>query len=158
MSAATPRLERTAHIAEILEAGFVIVSVLFIWYELRLNNDLSKAANAQALVEQSSPFNLELAVNPELAGLWIQGRERFAEMDEVDRYRYQSMVTWWLIFHENVFYQRRHGLLDEQSHQAWDRDLRAFVRGQRLGPLWKDVGPFYQDEFAAYVTRLIEAP
>ena len=53
-------LNDIANIATIVEAVFVVISVYFIWRELRMNSKLTKAANNQSLVELSSPFNMQL--------------------------------------------------------------------------------------------------
>jgi hypothetical protein len=42
-----------ASIATIVEAVFVVVSVLFIWQELRENTRLARSASTQAMVELS---------------------------------------------------------------------------------------------------------
>ena len=64
-----------ANIATIIEAVFVIVSVWFIWRQLRESTRLARAANAQSLVELSSPLNLQLIQDPEMASLWVRARE-----------------------------------------------------------------------------------
>lgn len=49
-----------ASVAATAEAIFVILSVLFIWYELRQNRKLTRVANVQTLVELSSPLHMQL--------------------------------------------------------------------------------------------------
>jgi hypothetical protein len=29
----------------------------------------------------------------------------WSAMDEIDKFRYQTLLTWWLRFHENIYYQ-----------------------------------------------------
>jgi hypothetical protein len=29
----------------------------------------------------------------------------WSAMDEIDKFRYQTLLTWWLTFHENIYYQ-----------------------------------------------------
>ena len=145
-----------ASIATIIEAVFVIVSVWFIWRQLRESTRLARAANAQSLVELSSPFNLQLIQDPEMAWLWVHGARELAAMDEVKRYRYQSLLIWWLILHQNIYYQHRRRLLDNDTYSGWATDLRAFVKEQNLGRLWQELQPYFQGEFAAHVQQLID--
>ena len=73
-----------ANIAIIVQGIFVIVSIGFIWYQLRENTRLTRAANTQKLIELSSPFNLQLIQNREMAELYIRGAKEYDKMDEIE--------------------------------------------------------------------------
>jgi hypothetical protein len=143
-----------ASIATITEAVFVIISVYFIWRELRENVKLTKAANNQSLVEISSPFNMQLIQDRQMAELWVSGTKKYPEMDEVDKYRYLSLLTWWLILQENIYYQHASGLLDGKAYSPWKNDLEEFVKGQKLWLYWDGMKSNYQAEFAAQVCQI----
>jgi len=80
---------KAASIATVVESIIVIVSVVFIWIQLRLQTKLTRIANTQALVEISSPFNLELIKDAAMAALWIKGSKDYDSFDEVKQ-RYQG--------------------------------------------------------------------
>jgi hypothetical protein len=65
--------EKAANIATVVEAIVVAVSIIFIWKQLRQQTKLTRIANTQALVDISSPFNLELIKDPKMAALWVRG-------------------------------------------------------------------------------------
>ena len=146
---------KAASIATVVESIVVIVSVVFIWVQMRLQTKLTRIANSQALVEISSPFNLELIKDPGMSALWIKGSKDYNSFDEVRKYQYKSLLIWWLIFQENIFYQNQEGLLDEKIYASWDYDLRFFVSQQHLGERWDDLKDAFQVEFRDYVTSLI---
>jgi len=149
-------LDEFASIATIVEAIFVVVSVFFIWRELRENTRLTKAANIQSLVELSSPFNLQLIQDRQMAEYWIFGAKNYAQMDEVEKYRYTSLLTWWLILHENIYYQWKNKLLDNKVHTGWAYDLEKFVSEHNLWLHWDDMKGAYQPEFANLVSQIVE--
>ncbi|HIE55962.1 MAG TPA: hypothetical protein EYP90_12430 [Chromatiaceae bacterium] len=70
-------IENIASIATIVESIFVVISVIFIWRELRENTKLTKASNTQSLVELSSPFNLQLIQDRQMAEYWVQGAKNW---------------------------------------------------------------------------------
>lgn len=142
-------------IATIAQAVFVPVSLLLVWRQLRQQSRLTRAANTQALVELSSPFNLQLIQDRDFARLWMSGAKTFTEMDDVDKYRFRSLLTWWLLLHENVFYQRQKELIDEETYAAWQRDLEVFVRKMNLARHWS-FAEVCQVEFAKHVRDIIE--
>jgi hypothetical protein len=151
-------------IATILQSGIVIVSLIFIWRQiqlltkqLNLQTELAKAANTQALVGLSSPFNLSLIQDSQMAKLWIEGAEEFESYGKVDKFRYQTLLFWWLILHENVYYQRQKGLLDEVMYAAWEYDLRRFITRQNVQRHWDGLKNLFQQEFAEHVGQVLRS-
>ena len=133
----------------------LVVSVLLLALELRESNRLIKAANTQALVSLSTPFNMGLIQDRKMAEFYVHGARQFASMDEIDRYRYKSLLIWWLIFHENIYYQWRQGLLDKHTFKPWTKDLKVFIVQQDLGVHWGLMHNLFQDEFSNFVAQLI---
>jgi hypothetical protein len=144
------------NVATIMGALSLVVSVWLLFRELRENNKLTRAANTQALVELSSPFFLGLIQDRNMAEIYLRGARALEEMDEVDRYRYKSLIVWWLVFHENIYYQWRNGLLDHHSYKPWANDLKTFIALQKIGPLWEEMKYLFQDEFAEHISEILE--
>lgn len=149
-------LQDLANISTIIQAVFVAISLYFIWREVRENTRLARAANVQSLVELSSPLNLQLVQDRQMAEFWVLGPEKFAEMDQVDKYRYHSMIVWWLILHENIYYQHEKKLLDDSAYAAWENDLDQFVVEQKLGQHWDDVARALQADFKSHLQAIIQ--
>jgi len=144
-----------ADLAGIVEAVFVIASIGFIWYELRQSRKLTQAANVQAIVDLTSPFTLQLIQDKRITELWYEGATYFDKMEKVDQYRYKELLTWWLILHENLFYQQRNGLMDKTIYSGWNRDLHNFIARKKLGKHWEGMKSEYQKEFVQHVNTII---
>src|SRR5687767_10087993 len=119
-------LQVVASIVTIIQGIFFVISVFFIWYQIRERNRLTRAANNQALVELASPFLLQLSQDRYLAELWVNGTKNYDTMDAVDQFRYIQLLAWWLILHENAYFQYRSGLLDKKTYQSWEIQLQDF--------------------------------
>jgi hypothetical protein len=145
-----------ADVAQVVGGSALFVSVLFLFLEVRRNNRLTQAANTQALVGLSAPYHLGLVQDRRMAELYFQGAERYHELDEVDQQRFRSLLSGWLILHENIYYQWRRGLLDHHSFKPWANELKLFVRQQDLAAHWPAMRELFQDQFAAHIERLIE--
>jgi hypothetical protein len=89
-----------------------------------------------------------------MAEFWVKGAQQDAPLDDVDRYRYKSMLIWWRILHENIYYKWKNGLLDKTIYESWQYDLRKFAKDQ-LKAQWKDLKPSFQPEFAEHVSNLL---
>ena len=148
-------LSDLASIAIIIQGMLFIISIGFVWYQLRENTKLVRAANTQKLVELSTPFNLQLAQDRGLAELWLQATLRFDELDEIDRSRYFNLLTWWLMLHENIYHQWRNKLIDEETYSSWTRDLEYYVRAQHLENHWTRLNSYFEASFAEHVTTII---
>lgn len=150
-------LNALAAVATIGQAIFLPVSLFLVWSQLRQQSRFTRAANAQSLVGLSSPFNLQLIQDRSFAQLWVQGASRFEDMDEVDRYRFKSLLIWWLILQENIFYQHEGGLMDDAVYYPWDEDLKGFIRTVSLKDHWPGLKGAFQKGFAGHIDDLISA-
>jgi hypothetical protein len=144
-------------IATIAQVFVVAVSVYFIWYQLRQQTKLARVANTQAQVALVSPFKLLIAQNKEMAKLWTIGSEDWDALDAEGKQQYKSMLTWWLIFYENMFFQGEKGLLEPDIFAAWKSDLDAFIEARLVEKYWEDVSKKYHLEFVEYLNARIYA-
>jgi hypothetical protein len=148
-------LDTLVAISSILGSLSLVVSVVLLMRELRETNRLTRAANAQALVDIVGPFYLSQVQDRQMAEFSARGAHKFDQMDEVDQHRYRCLLIWWLIFYENVYYQRRNGLLDRHAFQPWWHDLRVMVQEHNLAQHWDRLKSLFQPGFAEEVTALI---
>lgn len=153
--------EKLSHIAAVVTAtvaviqvSFVITSLLLIWSQLRQQVKLAKAANTQAAVSQVVPLNLQLVQNPEVDKIWLKG-VKDETMDAVEQDRYQTLIDTFLIFYENLYWQHKSGLLDDNIYVAWDNDFKYFIKQTHLEKFWSKKRDAYHPEFAAHVDDLI---
>ena len=145
-------LNELASWSTIIQTIFVVISLLFIWRQLRQSTELAKAANVQALVEQAGSFNSMLIQDKEIAQLWYSHGKNFKTVSDAQRYR--ELMVQWLIFHENVYYQHNNGLLDDRLYQSWREELKYFVHVQNLGVVTSDFELFFPSGFGKHIMEL----
>jgi hypothetical protein len=149
-------VQNLSNVFQIAGSASLVVSVLLLFRELRENNRLTRAANVQTLVGLCGPFYMAIVQDRQLAELSARG-VRGDEFDEVDRLRYQNLLIWWLTFYENIFYQRRQGLLDCRAFEPWRRDFEIFLRRQNVAAHWEGIKNLFQSEFVVEVEALLGA-
>lgn len=154
---ASAELQALTSMATLIQTMFFVISVLFIWYQIREHNRLTRVANTQTLVELAAPFLMQLSQDRDMAELWVKGTKNYDTMDEVDQFRYLQLLAWWLILHENIFYQYHSGLVDEKMyHQGWEIQLQDFVRRVQIGLFWeKEFKHFFRVEFQQQIEKMI---
>ncbi len=147
-------LQDWANIATILGVATIPISAFFIWLQLRQQTLLSKVTNTQTLVEISSPFNLALIQDPKMAEYWVRGAEDYDKYDRIEKYQYKSLLFWWLVLHENIFFQWQSGMLDETIYHSWNLDLKKFAKFQ-LSTRWEELKTSFQASFVQHVDSMI---
>jgi hypothetical protein len=147
--------EKRSQQATVLQTAVVVISLIIIWYQLRQQVRLTRAANTQAAVAQVMPLNLQLVQNREVNELWLKGN-REEQMSDVERDRYLTLMDTFLIFYENLFWQHHNGLLDDNIYNAWDVDFKYFIRQTHLEKEWNRKRDAYHEEFRNHVDDLIK--
>jgi|GEM_PF-829165 len=147
--------ETAAQISTFFQLFLLAGSVILIWWQLKKQTDLTRIANTQAQVALVSPFNLEIAKDPDLAKLWMVNPKEWADLNPGEKHQYESMLIWWLIFYENIFFQKQSKLLNQEIFNAWQQDLDAFIKEKHLENYWPRPGK-YNQLFVDYVTGQLE--
>jgi hypothetical protein len=147
-------LQDFANISQIAQAVLVVISLVFIWYQLRESVRLAKSENARSLAEQSCAFNSLLIQNAELAELWYSYGKNLGKGGETARLRYREMLIQWLIFHEHIYYQKKQKLLDEEIYRAWLADLEGTVQNHNLDVLSSGTQNTFPGEFGRHLNQL----
>jgi hypothetical protein len=144
-----------AQLAQILNVVLVAVSVFFIWREVRETARLTRASNTHKMTEISSAFYLLIAQDKETAAVWLQGSHDFSSLPEIDRYRYLSLMNWWLNLYENIYLQQRSKLLDESYFRAWTRELQGLVSAPSFQTVWQEVRASYSSDFIRFIEETL---
>ena len=121
-------LQDLANISQTGQTVLVIVSLGFIWHQLKEGVRLAKSENARSLAEQAEAFNSLSVQNADLAKLGYSYGQMLENWNEVDRLRYREMLLQRLIFHEYVYYQRKHKLLDDEIYHSLSAYLERIVQ------------------------------
>jgi hypothetical protein len=119
-------------IATWVQSGAVLISLIFIGYQVQQQTNLSRAANVQTSVGLITPLNLKL-VEPDMAEIWREGSGGFkkgvpANPDDVRSDQYETLLATYLVFYENAYWQNRQGLLNNEIYNGWDVDLKSFIK------------------------------
>jgi hypothetical protein len=148
-------LEDWSYVATIAQVPLIVISLAFIWRQVRQATELARAEHAQAIVTHASAFNLALAENEDLARLWRnRGRGRGDDV-ELDAARYRELLVQWLILHEVLFAQKSKGLIDEDLYAAWGTDLAFTLAHHNTALVASDLTHLFPGKFGAHMKKLL---
>lgn len=102
-------------IAEIVSAIAVVISLLFLAFEVRRNRNATESASVDALAEGFNSTNALLASDPELAAIWIKGMSNPTALSEVESMRFIATTQSYINHFSSVVKYHESGLLPEDE-------------------------------------------
>ena len=103
-------------LGQVLGALAVLVSLLFVAYELKRNNDISIVQSQYELLSLQNDLRAMLADPIVLRVVMTQDQERLSEEEQL---LFQSSVMAWFDLHELVFLAAEQGVMSDEQFEAW---------------------------------------
>ena len=141
------RIRYWAQISEIIAAVAVVVTLIFLIFEVRENSDLVRADSFNRSIESLVEWRSAIATND--ASLKVMA-EHF-EFDDPEELRQQLLVVNLWSIYEKTYYSQQYGLVGPAE---WERFQTRICGYQRSGEeFWDErVAVFLTEEFRNYVT------
>ncbi len=132
----------------------MIAGILLLAYELNQNRQMMEAQTRHELSSSIADQLLVIAANPELND-FIYRAETGEPLSGADQSRYWSYAFARLRYWEDVHYQYRAGLFDENEFVAQRESWRQVLRQPGLRQFWGQFRSNFSPEFAADVDALV---
>ena len=129
----------------------VVVSILFVGYELRENTEATRATNHFSLLELIFSTNDLIISDAELSEIAVKmfaGREN--ELDDAERLRAELIKENYFAVWEAAFYNNESGQLDSDIWHPWDTYYQS-VFGPISHEYWKNKRDQYGSRFQRHV-------
>jgi hypothetical protein len=145
-------------VAEIIAAIGVIASLVYVGFQIR-QNTLSVTASAhRAINDKFIRVNELIVQDTATIKAFLAGRERLEDLDEIDKGRFIGVMMNILQHFEDVFYQHRKGLLEDQYWERIERIIGVYVTEPGVQAFWSFFRDWSTDDFSQYLdSRFAEA-
>lgn len=140
------RLNKWAHLAEIVSGIAVVGTLIFLIFEIRENSDLIRANTFEHSIESLIDWRMQIVSNEQslqtMADYWD------SESPELLR-RQLIVVNMWSIY-EKTYYSQKYGLIGPAE---WGRFERVICKYTKSTPdFWKEnVAKFLTEDFRDFV-------
>ena len=147
------RLSDLGNIAQVISAIAVVVSLIYLGYQISLTNKAIEASTVQSVLAQTSNTYFENATNEGLAPALARAADG-VELSTEDKTRIELM--WMGVFsnYENQYFQYVAGNLPESIHRSYGvrihRQLNTIA-----GAFWDENQHLFSEPFQAYVSTLM---
>lgn len=150
------KLSQLSQVADIGAALAVIVSIVFVGFQIRDNTQALRSQNERALVNALQKLEINRAVDEEYADLALRA-ETGGQLSDLDRSRIAAMSFLYIDNWEQAYHDHKKGLLDPDIWEALDNWL-----GQRLEyAYFREIvteaaqGGTYSEDFSAHMRNVL---
>lgn len=136
--------EKTLRIQNTLATLGVIVSLLFVGWEIRQNTKVARAAAIQATAEQILDWQAEVATDADAIRVFtfLRNGGKYADLSLEDQQRYRWIVLATVRIMENRYRQVQMGIIDrEDMGVAGGTSNPNWFRSQQFLDLWASLEP-----------------
>ena len=113
------KLERYAHIAEIVGAITVVLSVLYLGYEIRRNTTASQMEATQNLLVLDQQL-VERLIEPHVNAILVKARNDLASLSEEEREVFRMVIWSSFTVWEHAYFSHDKGVLDDYLWRSWN--------------------------------------
>lgn len=144
-------LDQLASIGEIIGGIAVIISLVYLAVQIRMNTEAERSSTYQAIVSDFGSLNNTMAGTPELSNLYVQAMEDYHQLTPDQKARISQLFFQCFRYFENMFYQYKKGYLDEEVWIGWKRLMLTYYSRPGFQSWWKHRRDVYSEPFAVFL-------
>jgi len=151
-------LEQLAALSQVVAAGGVIASLIFVGFQIRDSAKAVRSATAQAVHENFGSLYAQLAQHPQALDTFLKGCISAEELDTAAREQFTCFAMAVLSFYQNAFDQWRVGHLRTDLWTGWETLLTNFLHTPGGAAFWRDRGYAFGSDFQTHLNRIMQRP
>ncbi len=129
----------------------VIAGIVFLAFEVQVNSSAIRSATIQAITDASANSLRSLASDPVMAQLRLDGDKDLSSLSDLQAYQYHVYYRQhWLRF-QNIFFQRRFGVLEEGVWGTYARIICTDIKTEGIRANWPNHAEVLDHEFVIFV-------
>jgi hypothetical protein len=142
--------EKGSHVAQIISAVAVVISILYLAGQVRDNTTAVNVATSQGLLELVFQHEAPLQDSTQ-AALLLRGDSLPTGLSPVEWDQYARSYMGSFNIWEHAFYSFRRGTLEPELWSAWDRSYAVMVCRRGVQRFWLESAEWFSDAFQLHV-------
>lgn len=148
-------LEDIYYIGQTIAVVALLISILFVGYQIRQNTKAIRATSHHAITDSFNQLNA-LFINDPLRGrVWRLGMQDLKNLDEDEQASFGFMLLAYSRIFETLYYQYKNGTMDKKLFDAELRTLKWTVKNSGFRQWWAENPISLSDEYRAFIDGLI---
>lgn len=127
-------LETLARVSEIASGLAVVVSLIYLGFQVRQNTHAMRANTYNTVTANSVAILSPMYANAEFAEYLDRMQSQPETATSADRPRFHFNMLTAFRHWDNLYYQNRHGMLEPEMWQSYDRTMTGWI----ANATWRD--------------------
>ena len=148
------RLQEFALIAEIVSAVAIVVSLIFVGFQIRENTTSNYALSYDQLLAATIEWNLSFANNPDTMAAfqdWVNSEDPSTSLDSIEADRGARIAQSIGQLYERAYFARFYGRLADNEWARYHRRLCTFFNSAQIAPKIDDT--MFSPELLRYASE-----
>ncbi len=145
-------LQDLGNIGEFLAAVGVIVSLIYLAFQIRQNTSSVRTSMIHDSASRAADLTITIAEHKELAHIMRTGMGGLEHLeDDDDRFRFIMLLSSIFRQYDDQFFQYRAGTITSESWDAWRYSLRGQLSNPGFPPFWDVRRLAFTESFRQFV-------
>jgi hypothetical protein len=140
-----------ANIGQIVGAIGVIVSLVYVGYQIRQNTSVVRSSAAQTVHEHFAKWYQMVAADAELSRITATGLRDYSSLNEEERVRFISAFMSFLSYSQNAFLKLQEGSLEPHLWLGWEQVMMNLFGAPGGKSFWKERSYMFGETFCCYI-------
>ena len=127
-------LSKLHQVGELAAAVAVVLSLIFVGYEVKQNSDRQRQATTQTVINAYSEAMQALTDTPEMACIYVRGIHDFASLTGAEQIKFSALAVRINRIYEDMYYLMRDGAIEPPIWQGFENAMREVMQL----PGWRD--------------------
>ena len=138
------------NLGQIVGAIAVVISLVYVAFQIRQNTNAVRAATAQSVHEHFANWYHLLASDESCAQVVIDGLKDYHSLSEKDKARFVAVFMAFLSYSQNAFIKWRQGLLEPSLWLGWEQLLMNLAGAPGGRAFWKERSYLFGQDFRSH--------
>jgi hypothetical protein len=147
------RLKHIAQVAEIIAAAAIVVSLLFVGFQIRENARVAKLQLTKDVLFQSMDIGTAIVSDTAIRETFSELRGFGADGTQADEFAYFVSI---FRFFELIYNLRDENLIDDDVWNSYAIVFGQWIAADRVWQLWQVNEAIFEPQFRAYIRSLRE--
>jgi hypothetical protein len=150
-------LENIYYIGQTIAVVALLISILFVGYQIHQNTKAIKATSHHAITDSFNQINALMITDRSSARLWRLGLSGMKKLDEDEQVSFSFMMLGYSRVFETLYYQYKNGTMDRKLFDAELNTLKWSVSNPGFREWWANNPISLSAEYRGFIDGLIAA-
>lgn len=146
-------LKKMHQVGELSAAIAVVISLIFVGFQIRQNSATLQAAAAQAVHENFAAWYTAAQSDPDLLELSTKGMRDYSSLTEIEKAQFIAMFMAFCSHTQDAFFKWREGSLSPELFRGWEYLSMNFFSTPGGEVFWDERGYLFADDFQDYIVN-----